>query len=253
VDTIGGVARRATVIRIVRSQAQHALVLDAGNSLVGDQEPALRTRGRTSVEAMNLMKYDALALGMGDISLLGLAELRQRMGEAHFPMLSANAYVSGTEDLVADPYTIISMADHRVGVLGLTDVGASAEVRVANPLEAAEKWLPELRKKADIVVLLSHAGLDADQAIAAQVPGIDVIVSGRNPTIYELIVAEPNGVLLVHADTVNPGSAGKRVGVAYLSFSRAGRLIKYDWDKLDLTPEFKEDPEMTQWLGGIGG
>ncbi len=69
---IGGVTRRAAVIRKEREKATHMLVLDAGDSLLNNQQPAKGTRGKTSIEAMNKMGYDAMALGMLDLSLLSL-------------------------------------------------------------------------------------------------------------------------------------------------------------------------------------
>ena len=62
-------ARRATIIAQERAEGEFVLVLDAGNSLVGDREPAQGSRGKSSVSAMDLMGYDAMALGPGDLAL----------------------------------------------------------------------------------------------------------------------------------------------------------------------------------------
>ncbi len=244
-------ARRATVIRQERRRAEHILVLDAGNSLLKDRDPAKSTRGRSSVEAMNLMGYDAMALGLMDVSLLRLDELGQRIEEADFAVLSANARVAGTENLVTDPYVVIAMADHRVGILGLTEAGVASEVEVADPLETARKWVPELRRSADIVIVLSHAGLATDEIIAAQVPGIDVIVSGRSSLINNPVVSEGSGTILLHADRAIPGAAGERVGVAHLSFDSSGQLAEYDWQKIHLDYGYDEDPDMSAWLEAL--
>lgn len=241
-------ARRATVIREERSKAQHALVLDAGDSMLNDANPAKSTRGRTSIEVMNLMDYDAMALGLLDVSLLTLQELRERIDEADFSVLSANAYVTGTKDLVTDPYAVVEMADHRVGILGLTDPGEASDVSVSDPLEGAKRWLPELQSAADIIVVLSHAGLETDKRIAERVPGIDVIVSGRNMTTYEPLIVSPNGTMIVHADTARSGQAGTIVGVAHLSFDRAGRLLEHDFEKVVLTSDHEDDTEILDWL-----
>ena len=174
---VGGVARRATTINQEKKKNPYTLVLDAGDSLVGDQDPALKTQGKSSVEAMNRLGYDAMALGPGDLAL-GLATLRARMAEAKFPMLSANAVVTGTADLVAKPYAVREFAGHRVAVVGLSGGNGTTEIGVRDPLAAAQKIVPEARKEADIVILLSHAGQMIDQQIADQVPGIAAIVSG---------------------------------------------------------------------------
>ena len=143
---VGGVARRATLINQEMQKNPHTLVLDAGDSLVGDQDPALKTQGKSSVEAMNRLGYDAMALGPADLAL-GLAALRARMAEAKFPLLSANAVVTGTEELVAKPYAIRDFAGHRVAVVGLSGGNGTAEIGVRDPLAAAQKIVPRRAKR----------------------------------------------------------------------------------------------------------
>jgi 2',3'-cyclic-nucleotide 2'-phosphodiesterase (5'-nucleotidase family) len=192
-----------------------------------------------------------MALGMLDISLLSVEELEQRMDEANFAMLSANAYMSGTQDLLANPYVVITLADHRVGILGLTEAGATADVMVTDPIAAAKERLPELQGVADIVIVLSHAGLDTDRLIAEQIPGISLIVSGRGKTVEAAQVVQRTGTLLLHADTPRLAEAGQRIGVAHLSFDQQGRLFKQNWRKVVLTGEMEEDPELKAWLKAI--
>jgi len=50
----------------------------------------------------------------------GAELLQQRMGEAEFAVLSANAVFSDTGRLVAQPYTTLEMDGHRLGIIGLT-------------------------------------------------------------------------------------------------------------------------------------
>ena len=103
-------------------------MLDAGNSLTGDLDPAKRTQGASSVAIMNLMGYDAMALGAGDLSL-GLDVIRQRQAEASFPFLSANAVVSGTTELVATPYITREIGSAARGYLGPVRPGNSPHPR----------------------------------------------------------------------------------------------------------------------------
>ena len=160
---LGGVARRATLIDQERQAHAFVLVLDAGDSLTGDQDPALKTQGQTSVEAMNRMGYDAMVLGPADLGL-GVAALRQRSAEAKFAMVSANAVLTGTMQLLAKPYLLRELAGHRVAIVGLSGGGGTAEIGVLDPLATARKIVPEVRQQADVVILLSHAGPAVDQA-----------------------------------------------------------------------------------------
>jgi 2',3'-cyclic-nucleotide 2'-phosphodiesterase (5'-nucleotidase family) len=97
------------VITQERAKSNPVLVLDAGNSLTGDQDPARRTLGATSVAVMNMMGYDAIGLGPSDLTL-GLATLRKRMDESQFAVLSANAVESTTGELITDPYLLRQIA-----------------------------------------------------------------------------------------------------------------------------------------------
>lgn len=241
--------RRATIIRQHREAFRHLLVLDAGDALINDQHPAKRTRGKSSIEAMNLMGYDAVTIGALDIAILNLDELQQRISEAEFPMLSANAYVIATNELLAEPYTVIEVGKHRVAILGLTDVPTvpNEAIRVDDPLKTAERMVAQLREMADAVIVLSHAGLATDRIIADRIEGIDLVVSGRNQTINELYVSEHTGTALVHADVSARGAAGETIGVAHAMLDRKGLLVE-SWERIVLMSDIDDDPIISEWL-----
>jgi len=249
---MGGVARRATVIAEARAAAEHSLLLDAGDSLLNDQDPAKSSLGATSVEAMNLLGYDAVTLGGLDITLLSVQDLQARLAEADFDVLSANATVTATGELLAQPYVLRQIADHHVGIIGLTDPAPDDEILISDPLKAAAKWVPEVRKQADIVILLSHAGIDTDQTIASTVPGIDVVISGRNVgSTVDPLVVESSGSVLFHADTAVSGTAGTHVGVAKLSFDASGKLTAHEWENIPLISSIANAPEISSWLATL--
>jgi 2',3'-cyclic-nucleotide 2'-phosphodiesterase (5'-nucleotidase family) len=123
---VGGVARRATVIKQARRSAPEALVVDAGDSLIGDQTPATTSQGASSVELLNKMGYDALVLGESDLVRLGVDRLAQLASLAQFPLLSANVVFSDTQALPEGvrewvrPYVIQEVGGYSVALIGLT-------------------------------------------------------------------------------------------------------------------------------------
>jgi 5'-nucleotidase/UDP-sugar diphosphatase len=244
---VGGVARRATQINQERKKNPYTLVLDAGDSLSGDQDPALKTQGKSSVEAMNRLGYDAMALGPGDLAL-GLVALRARMGDAKFPMLSANAVITGTDELVSQPYIVRELAGHRIALVGLSGGNGTAEIDVRDPLAAALKIVPEARKQADIVILLSHAGQMIDQQIADQAPGIAAIVSGGEGARQKAWESAATGVPVYHADQALPGHAGRLLGLGKLNFDTGGKLKSQKWQQIVLNPNVADDPAMSEWV-----
>jgi len=245
------VARRATVIKQERSRADYLLLLDAGNAWLNDRNPAKLSRGKSSVEVMNKLGYDAMALGLQDL-ILKPKEVAQRIKEARFSVLSANAYWKGGVELVGLPYVIFEMGGHRVGVLGLTAQGVREGFEIVSPTGAARAWLPKLQRKADIVVVLSNAGPEVDRELLHRFQGIDILISGAGQRLLQP-EAVPSGALLFSADVSRPGFAGERVGVAQLSFDREGKLIGYSWRRVVITPEFAADPEIKAWVESVKG
>jgi 5'-nucleotidase/UDP-sugar diphosphatase len=253
------VARRATVIEAERAAAQRLLLLDAGNALTG-QTLADSSKGKLVVEAMNRLGYTAMTIAEGELQL-GLDELGARMKEAKFAMLSANLVVKSTGQLLAQPYVIVELKGLKVGILGLTNdnaakiktmsVGAATtsasanienQVSITDPLAAAQKYVPEVAKQADMVIVLSHLGVDWDQKLAEQIPGISVIVGGSTKRVLS--------PLLTVKDTLigQAGYQGEWVGRIYLDRDAKGSIGKYDGQVLTLGPEYADNQEMARWL-----
>jgi len=116
------------------------VVLDGGNTFWGRYPVTQQSRGAVIVEAMNLMDYDAMALGEVDLQL-GQDTLGQLVEDAHFPVLSANVIVRSTGDLFTDPYAVLERGGRKIGIIGLTGGGSYPE-NYADPLPLADEWLP---------------------------------------------------------------------------------------------------------------
>lgn len=239
-------ARRATRISQERAKGGNLLVLDSGDSLTGDQDPARKTQGKSSVTAMNKMGYDAMVLGPQDLAL-GPSVLAQRMAESKFEVLSANTVISATGQPLAKPYIIREMSGYRVAIVGLSGGSSTAEIAVQDPLQAAAALIPQLAGKADVVILLSHAGITNDQWIAQKVSGISLIVSGGPWGVNVPWRSDQTGTIIVHADEASPGHAGRRLGIGTFTFGK-GRVDKQNWQRVELLPEVPDDPAMAAWL-----
>jgi 5'-nucleotidase/UDP-sugar diphosphatase len=240
------------MVKQERQASDHFLLLDAGDSLFGDRFLGQQTQGKGVVEAMNLLGYDAMALGGGDMRL-GLDTLRQRIAEAEFPFLSANVVLSGTETLFTEPYIVKEMGDHRVAIIGLTEPGAADAVQgavtVLNPIETARRYVVEVSAKASTIIVLSHLGMEGNIKLAEEVEGIDLIVSGAGQmSVDQAVQSETTGTLIVQAEVPSPGHAGRRIGVARLQMDSQGEVASHQWTVVSLTPDFADDPEMRALL-----
>jgi hypothetical protein len=136
--------------------------------------------------------------------------------------------------------------------VGLTDPVPLPDAEIRDPLPSLREVLDELEGQADLVVLLSHAGLQANREIVQQAPGVDLIVSGggqRYTMEPQLAEGQPP---LVQADAASPGHAGRRVGIGLWEFgapSADGQsaLVALDWRNLALEPHIPDDPEIAAW------
>jgi 2',3'-cyclic-nucleotide 2'-phosphodiesterase (5'-nucleotidase family) len=246
------VARRATLIGDVRASGTATLVLDAGNALINDREPALSSRGATSVSALNRLGYDAVALGLTDLTQLTLDELRARLAEAEFPFLSANVTLRETGELLAEPYVVVPMNGHQVGILGLTAAGETDALIAGDPVAAAQTWLAELAPQAEVIIVLSNAGPEANRAIAESQAGVDLVIGGADPDLYSELYLPASGALLLPGQSARAGAAGERMGLVELTFDRAGYVTAHQWRAVDISAEdYAEDAEMARWVQEI--
>jgi len=246
---VGGVARRATAIEAARKRQSAVLVLDAGNFLLNDMEPAVSSKGTSSIEAMNRMGYQAAALGEKDLTL-ALGFLRQRVSEAKFPILSANVVAKETGQPVCDAYTIKEAQGHRVGIIGLTGqpvANITSPYTVNEPLEALRAILPEVAGKSDFVIVLTGASAAIRREIAKSMPDVDLVISAGDEWINPPEAGAAGG-LIVQAHQSTAGHAGLRLGILRLSLDSANKRSQYAFDGLPLGPEIADQPEVAAWV-----
>lgn len=217
-------------------------LFDSGDILQGNPLLSYHARGESDrarletapnpiIRAMNLLGYSAAAIGNHEFNY-GLGNLDKALSEAEFPLVSANIFHHGTTRHAYQPYVIlphlVAEGDTiRIGVTGNTPPGvhvwdrAHVEGRLdfRDIVASVGEVVGEMRRAgADLVVLLSHGGLEgtsydtastgltAENVVARvveEVPGIDVVFLGH--THRELsdstivTAANPGGVLLTQA------------------------------------------------------
>lgn len=243
----GGLAQIATLVKLYGKVEPNLLLLDNGDTIEGGNsvlpwhyqfEPRLPN---PMAAAMNQLPYAAMTVGNHEFNY-GLTILSIFRQGLNFPLLSAN--ILGVDDRpYFQPYLIKKVGEVKVAVLGLTTpkipVWEKKEnipgLKFLDPVETAKKYIPELRKQADVVVILAHTGPEKapktpnDQASWAKpetyvdqkandesflfrlaaVPGVDVVFGGHAhlsiPGV-EKLAGVNDGALVVE-----PGFWGKQV------------------------------------------
>jgi len=173
----GGLAQLATAIRRERPD----LLLDGGDMFTGTMASD-EFYGKPMIEVMNRLGYAAAALGNHEFDY-GIPELRSRLKEARFPVLSAN--VTGVEEV--QPYTILTVKGIRIGVIGLT-VENLAQVThpknmktivVKDVVEAVRETLPKVQPLSDFQIAVAHISPEEMLKVAKAFPEIRLIVAGH--------------------------------------------------------------------------
>jgi 5'-nucleotidase/UDP-sugar diphosphatase len=226
------------------------VLLDTGDALVGGGKLGDLTQGEAIVAGMNLMGYDAMALGPRELSL-GPDVLKQRMQQAEFPMLSANVVMSGTEILVAQPYAVLNIGGHRLGILGLTRLPevTGGLFRVLDAQDMAARYLPELASRADIVVVLTNLPYTTGLELAAAVPGIDLLIAALPDQLPQQVVRVPETrTLVVTADQPLPLHSGRRLSRLAVTAAADGTLSDESWTSVPMGPDIADDPQMAKLL-----
>jgi 2',3'-cyclic-nucleotide 2'-phosphodiesterase (5'-nucleotidase family) len=204
------------------------------------------SRGALIIEAMNQMAYDATVLGERDLQL-GVDDLRQRMEEAEFAVLSANVRLAETGELLAEPYTILELGGWNYGIVGLTgpDPNAPSAFSIADPFSAIEEILPTLSAQTDWVVVLSHLGWTQNTRLADLSPEIDLIVGGGlDKPDSKPHHSRTTGTYVAQAERPSTAHAGRQIGHWSLTLNAGAQIEMDDWTSVRLGPEIADDPAL---------
>jgi len=186
---VGGFAHLATAISRMRQArgAGNVLLVDGADTF-GDDLLGNLTRGEAIIRLMNAVGYQFMALGNHDFEYKS-ARTQELQQLAHFPMRGANVTDKATgQPFLGDPTTVLTVGGVRVGLLALAyhnthltgNPDNTKDLTFGNGLDAARQYLPALRARADVVVVVSHQGTKVDEQMAREVPGIDLIVGAHS-------------------------------------------------------------------------
>ena len=271
---VGGFAHLATLVKRLRAERGdgNTLLLDGGDTWQGSGT-AFWTRGKDMVGACNLLGVDVMT-GHWEFTYLEkevIANIQQFKGEFVAQNVSVNedalfdyAYADfeGFDEesgLAFKPYTIKVVGGHKVAVIGQ----AFPYTPIANPRRFIPDWtfgiqdermqsmVDQVREKEkpDLVVVLSHNGMDVDLKMASRVSGIDVIFGGHthDGVPKPVLVSNKGGKTLV----TNAGSNGKFLAVMDLEVGK-GRLKDF---RYRLVPVFANllpaDTEMQAYIDKV--
>jgi len=255
---LGGSARLAGAIAAAKAEAQAAgrgvVAVDAGDEFMGSLFYT-QHRGAAELAVMKAWGCEAMTLGNHEFDN-GAANLARFVAGADFPILASNIDTRAEPELDGKlrPWWATTRGGARIAFIGVTTPetpllsSPGRNLRFTDPAEAATRAIAEIRASGPAtIVLLSHLGYGPDRAIAARVPGIDVIVGGHSHT---LLANEPDAdgpfpVLVDGPDRsvriVQTGAYGRFLGMLDLDVAADGRLVAMGGGCAPVGAAFPED------------
>ena len=245
---MGGYAHMAAVFNKIKEERYgKTIMLDTGDSWQGTGI-ALLTKGMAVVNVQNAMGYDAMT-GHWEFSY-GKKQLLSNIKNLKFPFIAQNVTNATWGGLIFKPYIIKEVNGLRVGIIGQ----AFPYVPLAHPSHFVKNWnfgintshaqkmVNKLKneEKVDLVVVLSHNGLEVDRKFASLINGIDIIVGGHTHDIL------PAPQIINNTIIVQAGTHGKFVGRIDLNV-RNKRIVDYDHKLIPIVTNWiKPDPEISR-------
>jgi sulfur-oxidizing protein SoxB len=255
---VGGFAHLATLVKRMKASRPGALLLDGGDTWQGSAT-SLWTNAQDMVDACKALTVDVMT-GHWEFTygMERVKEILEKDFKGQVDFVAQNVKTTDFGDPVFPAYTRREIGGVPVAIVGQ----AFPYTPIANPRHFVRDWefgiqeenlqktVDEARAKgAQLVVLLSHNGMDVDLKLASRVRGLAAILGGHTHDGVPLAVpvANAGGTTLV----MNSGSNGKFLGVLDLQVA-AGKLANWRWRLLPVfANQLRPDPEMAALIAKI--
>lgn len=254
-----GYSRIAAAFADAKAKNPNTLLIDLGDTFHG-LPIANIDQGASIVRLMNELGYSFMTTGNHDYNY-GFDRLVELNKMAGFQILAANVYKNGKR--VFAPYSIQNIDGVRVAFFGLatpetaykTDPKGIEGVSFTDPIVEARMVLSEIAGKYDVLVLLSHIGVDKSSdptsiQVAQALPQIDVILDGHSHTSLADIQKEnTTGVLIA-----STGAYGVGLGVVDLVIGADRKVASKTARTITVanSPDLKGDARIAQMVTDLG-
>ncbi len=265
--TNGGMAKATSVIGYSRMQDPEALLFHTGDFFMGDLHFYLNY-GVPELLWMQMMGFNAAVIGNHefDLTTAGLIQsLQYAYPDGGIPLLSANL-TANTETgemlkSILKDREIITVHGVKVGYFGITSPQANL-TSLSLPDIFVEGESPEIlmgiiaeqvaalkSDGAQMIIFLSHLGLDVDKAVAEMIPGIDIVIGGHD----HFALDEPvkiNGENGKKTYIVQAGAFFENVGTIQAEIKN-GKLHKFDYQLVKLDENIPDEPTVQAMIDDL--
>ncbi len=267
-DGNGGVARQATVVNQIRAEVENSLLLDAGDRFTGTLFHTTYL-GQDQVAIMNALGYDAMTLGNHEFDN-GDQVLADFVAGLDFPVVTANIDFNASPELANSgitPYVVLDVNGQQVGIIGLTTADTQ---NIASPGDSLV-WSDDYAGVANAaaaelagvgvnkIILLTHTGINVDNAFVGSLENIDLVVGGHSHTLFSNMTAGAAGEYPLEFTSpldqpilyVQAGQYNQYLGRIDLEFDADGVLTGWDGDSIFLTRYITPEPLVDQIVADL--
>jgi 5'-nucleotidase/UDP-sugar diphosphatase len=254
----GGMDRIAHVLKTERAKAGRSLHLDSGDCFQG----AIifnEFQGEAEVKTLTMAGLDAAVIGNHEFDAGAHNLMAKAAASSGYDLLAANYDFESSEQPWASelerlslPSTIYSLDGLNVGVIGMANLSSlnsihdednSLGVRALDEYAVIPEQAAKLRAMgADIIVVLSHMGLDDDIEFARHLSEIDVVIGGHHHVAIDPPLVVTNEVTGKRIPVVHSGAFAKFVGRLDLVI-RDGEVLSHSYTLFPIDRNVPSDPE----------
>lgn len=241
-DGAYGIARLGEYMINAKKEAPNETILLAAGDMFQGTGLSYYSQGEDVVELMNMIEFDAMAIGNHEFdwtldTILEYRDENKKNGEADFPFLGANIIQKSKNDLpnYVDPYTIIERGGLKIGIIGYIGYGLEddiatqmiADYEFLMPVDVVGEYASILRNEenCEVIIALGHDGSDATNSSLAALTGderIDAIVNGHLHENSATMISTLDGRKV---PVVQAGSSGEYVGVINFEVDQVNKTL----------------------------
>ncbi|MBR5378336.1 MAG: bifunctional metallophosphatase/5'-nucleotidase [Bacteroidales bacterium] len=243
----------AAMVDSLRAVYPNLLLFSAGDNRTGNPvNDQYNPVNYPMITLMNEVGFDLCAVGNHEWDA-DVDNLRNDIKRARFPFLCANVFIPESVNLDIKPYVTFEHQGVKMAVVGMIEVrhdgipGAHPKNLTQVSFKRAHEVLPQYRylnDQNDVVILLSHCGVEDDMELAQANPWLDAIIGGHSHTLIEH-PTETNGVLVTQS-----GSHLKYATLVKL-WVKDNRVVGKEAVVLDVNKVRKEKPEIKKMIDGF--
>ncbi|XP_015438966.1 PREDICTED: apyrase-like [Dufourea novaeangliae] len=266
-DCVGGIARVSTAVNRLIKERPNPIFLNAGDHFQGTLWYNVHRWNVTAV-FMNMLPHDVMTIGNHEFDN-GVAGVVPFLQNVKAPVVVTNIDATDEPSMkgLYRNSTILDRNGTKIGVIGVilsttNTISTTGRLKFLDEVKTVNDEARRLKSQGvDIIIVLSHCGLDVDRKMAAECPLIDVIVGGHSHTFlytgpppfidtpedeYPVVVVQENTkrtVLIVQAAAFT-----KYLGNLTVWFDGKGEVVDWDGNPILLDYSIQQDPVMLEAL-----